>query len=129
MTEPPELPVTHAYTRQAVEEYLQSVTAQRAELGAAIAHARARTARASSLTQRIEALEHLVGEWIVGAHAQAGAPHGATAAPAGGPIGNPPPPPAVPSSTMQLPVTDAGRHDPQGPGSWPSTTGWEADHG
>jgi hypothetical protein len=117
MTQPPELPVTHAYTRQAVEEYLQSVTAQRAELEAAIAHARARTARATDLTQRVEALEHRVGEWIVGAHAQAAAPHRSPAAPIGGsgggaPPSTPPPPPPPPP-----------------PSSWAPAAGAEADRG
>jgi hypothetical protein len=104
MTEPSEFPVTHAYTRQAVEEYLEGVAAQRAELEAAIAHARTRTARASDLTRRIAALEHRVGEWIVTAHAGSGARQGAPAVSVDGPVVG-----LAPSSTI------------------PQATGWEAD--
>jgi hypothetical protein len=68
MTEPTDLDITPAYTRQAVDDYLQGVARQRSELEAAIAHARARAARASDLERRIAALERRVGEWIVGAH-------------------------------------------------------------
>jgi len=71
MTEPIDFEVSHAYTRHAVEEYLQGVEVQRTELGAAIADARARTARASELKHRIASLEHQVGARIVLAHAQA----------------------------------------------------------
>jgi len=70
MTEPTDFEVSHAYTRQAVEEYMAGVEAQRIELLAAIAHARARAARAVEVKQRIASLEHRVGEWIVTAHAQ-----------------------------------------------------------
>jgi len=92
MTEPSEFPVTRGYTRQAVEEYLEGVAAQRAELESAITHARARTARASDLTQRIAALEHRVGEWIVTAHAQADPRQRVPAAPGGGSVvGSTPP--------------------------------------
>ena len=129
MPQPPELPVTHAYTRQAVEEYLQSVTAQRAELEAAIAHARARTARASDLTQRIEALEHRVGEWIVGAHVQAAAPHGPPVPPVGESAGGAPSPPTVPAATMQHPLTESGPRQPQPPSSWAPAADGEADRG
>jgi hypothetical protein len=71
MTEPIELDVTPAYTRQAVDEYLRDVTAQRTELEAAIAHARARTASALDRERRIAVLERRVGERIVGAHVRA----------------------------------------------------------
>ncbi|MGA2520647.1 MAG: CHASE3 domain-containing protein [Acidimicrobiales bacterium] len=52
------------YTRASVERYLREVADQRAELEAAIADARSRYERASSLEHRIEALEKRVGEWI-----------------------------------------------------------------
>jgi hypothetical protein len=73
MTEPSDLEVSHAYTRQAVEEYVKGVERQRVELQAAIEHARARTARAVDLKARIDSLEHRIGESILAAHAHAGA--------------------------------------------------------
>jgi hypothetical protein len=72
MTEPSDLEVSHAYTRQAVEEYVKGVERQRVELQAAIEHARARTERAVDLRGRIDSLEHRIGESILTAHAQAG---------------------------------------------------------
>jgi len=68
MPEPSNFEVTHAYTRRAVEEYLEGVEAQRRQLEAAIAHARARQTRARQLEERIAALENRVGESIVDAH-------------------------------------------------------------
>ena len=68
MTEPTDLEVTQAYSRQAVEEYLQGVEAQRGELEEAIAVARARTARATQVEKRILDLELRVGQLIVEAH-------------------------------------------------------------
>ena len=73
MTESSDLPVSHVYTRQAVDEYLNGVERQRTELQAAIEHARARTAHAIDLKGRIDSLEHRIGESILAAHAQAGA--------------------------------------------------------
>ena len=73
MTDPADLEVSHGYTRQAVEEYLQGVEVQRRELEEAIADARARASRAADIERRLTALEKKVGESIVAAHAQADA--------------------------------------------------------
>jgi hypothetical protein len=71
MTDSADLGSTPAYTRQAVEAYLKGVEAQRSELESAIAQARARTARALDLEQRIVLLERQIGERFVIAHARA----------------------------------------------------------
>jgi hypothetical protein len=76
MTEPTDFEVTRGYRREAVEDYLQGVEAKRRELKEAIAHARARTARALEMERRISSLERRVGEWIVTAHAQTDLPQG-----------------------------------------------------
>jgi hypothetical protein len=81
MTEPSDREVSHAYTRQAVDEYLNGVERQRVELQAAIEQARARTAHATDLKGRIDSLEHRIGESILTAHAQAGARHDVPAGP------------------------------------------------
>jgi hypothetical protein len=73
MTEPALSPRL-AYTRQAVEEYLQGVEAQRRELEAAIADARARRQRATDLEKRILSLEQRIGAEFVTAHVRAHAP-------------------------------------------------------
>jgi DNA polymerase III delta prime subunit len=65
MTEQTDLEVTHAYTRRDVDEYLDAVAAQRSEIEAAIADAKARYARATDLEQRIATLEQRIGEWVV----------------------------------------------------------------
>ena len=65
MTENAELVVSRAYTRQAVDEYLEAVRVQRFEIEAAIAQARERYARAIHLEQRIASLEQRIGEWVV----------------------------------------------------------------
>jgi hypothetical protein len=70
MTEPTDPGVVHAYARQAVEEYLQAVAVERADLERSIAEARERAARATSAAERSAALERRVGSHIVSAHAR-----------------------------------------------------------
>jgi hypothetical protein len=79
MTESSDLPVSHAYTRQAVDEYVKGVERQRVELQAAIEQARVRTAHAVGLKERIDSLEHRIGQSILTAHA--GARHDMPAGP------------------------------------------------
>jgi len=74
MTESSELGVVQAYTRQALEQYLQVVAEQRDELVAAISEARARAARAEQTGRRIASLEQRVGHWIVAECARAQSP-------------------------------------------------------
>jgi hypothetical protein len=70
MTEPTDLEATPAYSRQAVEEYLQRIEAERRELEEAIAVARDRTVRAMQMEKRILDLERRVGQLFVEAHVQ-----------------------------------------------------------
>jgi hypothetical protein len=129
MTEPTDLEAT-AYSRQAVEEYLQRVEAQRRELEEAIAVARARTARATQMEKRILDLERRVGQLVVEAHAQAGNRPAQAAVFTDASAVSPPPPP--------LPVHPREAQDPgdRGPApveGWkrppPPPAGWEAGSG
>jgi hypothetical protein len=65
MSESNKLGPNQAYTTQGVEFYLQAVAERRAELNAAIAHARARRARALELERRLASLEQRLGKWIL----------------------------------------------------------------
>jgi len=105
--------VSHAYTRQAVEEYLKGVERQRVELQAAIEQARARTAHAVGLKERIDSLEHRIGESILTAHAQAGVRHDV------------PPSPVTPSPSGVRPDPDV--HPPRPTSLWSSSAGFEQD--
>jgi hypothetical protein len=115
MTEPSDLEVSHAYTRQAVEEYVKGVERQRLELQAAIEQARARAAHAVGLKERIDSLEHRIGESILTAHAHAGPPHDV---PAG---------PLTPSPSGGAPDPDV--HQTRPTSLWSSSAGWEQDRG
>ena len=129
MTEPTDLEVTHAYSRQAVEEYLHGVEAQRRELEIAIAEARARTARATHVEKCIVDLEHRVGQLIVEAHVQPDKPADPPRVFTDAPVA------ATPLASLHR---DAGEV-PEGsvastPPAWkppppPPPSGWEADRG
>jgi len=72
MSEATDLSSTHAYTRQAVQRYLQAVAVKRTELEAAIAEARARSARVAQIETLLASLEQRIGRWILADRAQSG---------------------------------------------------------
>jgi hypothetical protein len=61
---------SRAYTRAAVDEYLNAIWLRRQALESEIAAARDRAARASRAATRLEALERKVGQLLVAAYAQ-----------------------------------------------------------
>jgi len=128
MTEPTDLKGTYGYSRQAVEDYLRAVEAHRAELKASIADARARTARATQLIEKIIALELRIGEKIVEAHVPVGTAGGGQSVFSDGPLFDAGKVETVqhpPGSSREEPDSDSSqRWVPPAP-----TKGWGTDRG
>jgi hypothetical protein len=130
MTEPTDLEVTHAYSRQAVEEYLQAVEAQRRVLEEAIGEARARTARATQVEKRILDLELRVGQLVVEAHVQSEKrPDESAVFTDASAVSSPPPAPLreVEDPDDSAPVPFQGLKPPPPPP--PPPAGWESNSG
>jgi hypothetical protein len=93
---------SRAYTRAAVDEYLNAIWLRRQALESEIAAARDRAARATRAATRLEALERKVGQLLVAAYAQ----HVA-ALRRREEYGTPEAPPAPPEAILDLNEADA----------------------